>query len=77
MLEHPQLKIFANLLDTHFYIFEKWVIDFIVHDDTFSAIKGEVLPYLVKKQFSKANRNVKIDNDVEEKLEAESEKLGK
>ena len=48
-------KLFSNLIDAHFYIFEKWVVDFIAKDDSFSALKGEVLPYLVKKQFSKVN----------------------
>ena len=33
MQEHPQLKLFNNLLDAHFYIFDKWVIDFIVAND--------------------------------------------
>ena len=31
--EHPRLKIFTNLLDAHFYIFEKWVIDYITQDE--------------------------------------------
>ena len=33
MQEHSNLKIFSNLMDAHFYIFEKWVIDFIVKDE--------------------------------------------
>lgn len=33
MQEHSNLKVFSNLLDTHFYIFEKWVVDFIAHDE--------------------------------------------
>ena len=31
--EHANLKVFSNLLDAHFYIFEKWVLDFIAHDE--------------------------------------------
>jgi len=66
--EHANLKVFSNLLDAHFYIFEKWVLDFIAHDDSFSALKGEVLPYLVKKQFSKTNKASENETD-EDKLE--------
>ena len=33
MQEHPHLKMFTNLVDAHFYIFEKWVVDFIVNDE--------------------------------------------
>jgi len=70
MREHPNLKVFSNLMDAHFYIFEKWVVDFIAKDDSFSALKGEVLPYLVKKQFSKANIFKHNDNEEEEGLGA-------
>jgi translation initiation factor eIF-2B subunit gamma len=31
--EHPNFKVYSNLTDAHFYIFEKWVVDFIVHDE--------------------------------------------
>ncbi len=71
--EHPNIKIFTDLLDAHFYIFEKWVVDYIAHDESFSALKGEVLPKLVKKQFTKLN--VKNSSDTEEdKLEFISNK---
>ena len=39
---------------------------------SFSALKGEVLPYLVKKQFSKANIFKHNDNEEEEGLGAGS-----
>ena len=67
MQEHPNLKLFSNLMDAHFYIFEKWVVDFIAQDDSFSALKGEVLPYLVKKQFSKVNISKKKEEEDEDK----------
>ena len=31
--EHPQVKLFTNLVDAHFYIFDKWVLDFIAEDE--------------------------------------------
>ena len=27
--EHPKFSIMTNLLDAHFYIFEKWVCDYL------------------------------------------------
>ena len=61
-------------MDAHFYIFEKWVVDFIAQDNAFSALKGEVLPYLVKKQFSKAN--ISKQNDEEEEIKKVTFELG-
>ena len=29
LYEHPNIKMYTNLLDAHFYIFDKWVCDFI------------------------------------------------
>mmetsp|Transcript_16739 Transcript_16739/g.43438 ORF Transcript_16739/g.43438 Transcript_16739/m.43438 type:complete len:450 (-) Transcript_16739:101-1450(-) len=49
---HPRFKIHRDLLDAHLYIFAKWVIDFVVEDRSISTIKGELLPFLVRKQFT-------------------------
>lgn len=79
--EHPRIAVHTNLVDAHFYIFDKWVCDLIHTDDRFSSIRGEVLPYLVKKQFSKnaivepvaaAKRNLQ-DETPNAKLEAKNE----
>jgi len=51
--EHPRIAVHTDLIDAHFYIFDKWVCDLIKTDDRLSSIRGEVLPYLVKKQFSR------------------------
>ena len=29
LYEHPKITMYNNLLDAHFYIFDKWVCDFI------------------------------------------------
>ena len=29
LMEHPHINIHTNLMDAHFYIMEKWVIDFV------------------------------------------------
>ena len=44
----------SNLVDAHIYIFKKWICDYIASDKNISTIKGELLPILVRKQFSKA-----------------------
>lgn len=55
--EHPRITVHSNLLDGHFYIFEKWVADFIYNDREFTAVKGELLPYLVRRQFHRLREN--------------------
>ena len=46
----------TNLLDGHLYIMRKWVCDYIISDRNISTIKGELLPIIVKKQFSKPSK---------------------
>jgi len=62
---HPRITIHTNMLDAHLYIMKKWVCDYIVSDRNISTIKGELLPILVKKQFSKtkqlANESEQMD----------------
>lgn len=55
---HPVIDMHTDLLDTHFYIFAKWVIDFLVEKKSITTIKGELLPYLVHKQFSKKKNGI-------------------
>ena len=47
----------TNLLDGHLYIMRRWVCDYIISDRNISTIKGELLPIIVKKQFSKPSSN--------------------
>lgn len=62
----PNFVISRNLLDAHVYIIKKWVIDFIKKKYTLSAqdhmvasIKGELIPLLVREQFTKAGSDLK------------------
>ena len=56
----------TNLLDGHLYIMRKWVCDYIISDRNISTIKGELLPIIVKKQFSKPSKEKRtIQNFVE------------
>ena len=47
------LTVNTSLLDGHLYLMRKWVCDYIISDRNISTIKGELLPIIVKKQFSK------------------------
>ncbi|CAK9826665.1 Translation initiation factor eIF-2B subunit gamma [Anthophora retusa] len=51
--KHPSFTIHSKLMDTHLYVINKWVLDFLVHNKNFTTLKGELLPYIVSKQFSK------------------------
>ncbi|XP_046390463.1 translation initiation factor eIF-2B subunit gamma [Ischnura elegans] len=51
--KHQRLSLYSRLVDSHLYILRKWVVDFLAHERTISTIKGELLPYVVKKQLSK------------------------
>jgi len=51
-----RMTVHSNLQDNHLYIMAKWVCDYIMQDKNISTIKGELLPILVKKQFSKIKR---------------------
>lgn len=50
---HGKISIFSNLLDAHVYLVKKWVIDYLAKSDKFSTIKGELLPFIIKKQLSR------------------------
>lgn len=47
------ISMYSRLLDAHVYVMKKWVIDYLVDSDKFISLKGEVVPYIVKKQLSK------------------------
>ncbi|XP_077981499.1 translation initiation factor eIF2B subunit gamma-like [Glandiceps talaboti] len=51
--QYPRINIKTKLLDAHLYIMKKWIVDFLAEHKSISTIKGELLPYLVKKQFQK------------------------
>lgn len=49
----PCVDIHKDLLDAHLYIFAHWVLDLLAEKKWISTVKGELVPYLVKKQFRK------------------------
>jgi len=54
---HPCVDVHMDLLDTHIYIFNPSVLDILEEKKWISTIKGELMPYLVKKQFSSRKRS--------------------
>jgi len=63
LMEHPHINIHTNLMDAHFYIMDKWVIDFVASNESITSIKGELIPRLVKKQFSKLTKRGETEDE--------------
>lgn len=53
MKRFPRISVQGNLLDAHLYVLKKWVCNYIAENRSFTMLKGEVLPHLVRKQFIK------------------------
>eukprot|EP00039_Didymoeca_costata_P019724 m.338684 g.338684 ORF g.338684 m.338684 type:complete len:446 (+) comp18504_c0_seq1:101-1438(+) len=52
MNEYPRIQVRKNLNDAHIYVFAKWVMDVLKEKKKISAIKRDLVPYLVRKQFA-------------------------
>ncbi|XP_076292004.1 eukaryotic translation initiation factor 2B subunit gamma isoform X2 [Lasioglossum baleicum] len=55
--------IHSKLLDAHLYVMSKWVLDYLVHNKTFSALKGELLPHIVRNQLTKPPKQFTEDKN--------------
>jgi len=53
---HGKVVIHSDLVDAHIYLVKKWVVEYLVDSDRFSTIKGELLPFIIKKQMSRPQR---------------------
>lgn len=62
---HPSLEVCSRFLDTHVYIFKRQVLDLMGQNEDRGVLKGEMIPLLVSKQFSKPERNLQEDDDEE------------
>lgn len=51
--KNGEVLVHSRLVDSHIYLFRKWVVDFLSESQGFSTVKGELLPYIVKKQMSR------------------------
>lgn len=50
---HGKISIHSGLVDSHIYLVKKWIVDYLAKSDRFSTIKGELLPFIIKKQMSR------------------------
>ncbi|XP_055387490.1 translation initiation factor eIF-2B subunit gamma [Condylostylus longicornis] len=75
MRKNEKMEVYSRLIDSHIYIMRKWIIDFLQKKENISTIKGELIPYIVKKQMcknlqapkdaqSEVNHNIKPENDI-------------
>ncbi|KAM8838394.1 translation initiation factor eIF2B subunit gamma isoform 2-T2 [Synchiropus picturatus] len=79
MRKHPRMHIKTGLVDAHLYCLKKAVVDFISNNKFISSIRGELVPYLVRKQFSKAMNSQKSKEESDDQsatIKAPSEELG-
>ncbi|OQR73446.1 translation initiation factor eIF-2B subunit gamma-like, partial [Tropilaelaps mercedesae] len=51
--QFPNMQVYSDLLDCHVYALHPRAVEFIMVNKSLSTFKGEVLPKLVQKQFSK------------------------
>ncbi|KAI1883235.1 hypothetical protein AGOR_G00243130 [Albula goreensis] len=68
MRKHPRMRIRTGLLDAHLYCLKKSVVDFLADNKSISSIRGELVPYLVRKQFSKFYSSQKNKEDLDQNL---------
>uniref|UniRef100_A0A3B4APG6 Translation initiation factor eIF2B subunit gamma n=1 Tax=Periophthalmus magnuspinnatus TaxID=409849 RepID=A0A3B4APG6_9GOBI len=66
MRKHPRMHIKTGLEDAHLYCLKKAVVDFLTENKSISSIRGELVPYLVRKQFSKTTNSSKIKDDTDD-----------
>ncbi|XP_028833951.1 translation initiation factor eIF2B subunit gamma isoform X1 [Denticeps clupeoides] len=74
MCKHPSMRIRTGLLDAHLYCLKRCVVDFLVENKNISSIRGELIPYLVRKQFSKSVNlpNNKDEVEMSQKMEGQT-----
>ncbi|XP_010980573.1 translation initiation factor eIF2B subunit gamma isoform X3 [Camelus dromedarius] len=53
--KHPRIHFHTGLVDAHLYCLKKYVVDFLMENKSITSIRSELIPYLVRKQFSSAS----------------------
>ncbi|XP_041848896.1 translation initiation factor eIF-2B subunit gamma [Melanotaenia boesemani] len=69
MKKHPRMHIKTGLVDAHLYCLKKAVVDFLAENKSISSIRGELVPYLVRKQFPKTTSDQKMRDDSEDQTQ--------
>lgn len=60
----PNMTIYTSLLDSHFYIFSKWVLDFLETQEHITSLKGELIPELLELQVKKAAEGFDVPKEL-------------
>ncbi|XP_034039029.1 translation initiation factor eIF-2B subunit gamma isoform X2 [Thalassophryne amazonica] len=72
MKKHPLMHIKTGLVDAHLYCLKKAVVDFLTDNKSMSSIRRELVPYLVRKQFSRTVNVQKSSDDTEDQNQKKS-----
>uniref|UniRef100_A0A1A8IJG9 Translation initiation factor eIF2B subunit gamma n=1 Tax=Nothobranchius kuhntae TaxID=321403 RepID=A0A1A8IJG9_NOTKU len=71
--KHPRMHIKTGLVDAHLYCLKKAVVDFLTENKSISSIRGELVPLLVRKQFSKTLSKQKMKDDSEDQTQKKND----
>ncbi|CAM9138455.1 unnamed protein product [Lampetra planeri] len=71
--KHPRMHIKTGLVDAHLYCLKKAVVDFLTDNNSISSIHGELVPFLVRKQFSKPVVSQKMKDDADDQSQKKTE----
>ncbi|XP_021539516.1 translation initiation factor eIF-2B subunit gamma isoform X1 [Neomonachus schauinslandi] len=52
--KHPRIHFHTGLVDAHLYCLKKYVVDFLMENKSITSVRSELIPYLIRKQFSSA-----------------------
>uniref|UniRef100_A0A8D8I4W6 Translation initiation factor eIF2B subunit gamma n=2 Tax=Culex pipiens TaxID=7175 RepID=A0A8D8I4W6_CULPI len=58
--QHEKFDVLSGLMDAHIYVVKKWIVD-ILKTHSIISIKGELLPFIVKKQMCEQKFNLTHD----------------
>ncbi|XP_027979287.1 translation initiation factor eIF-2B subunit gamma [Eumetopias jubatus] len=53
--KHPRIHFHTGLVDAHLYCLKKYVVDFLMENKSITSVRSELIPYLIRKQFSSAS----------------------
>lgn len=56
--KYPRVAVRSDLADPHFYVFAHWVLDVLEKKSDFVSIKRDLLPFLLRKQYSMTTADI-------------------
>ncbi|XP_006899061.1 PREDICTED: translation initiation factor eIF-2B subunit gamma isoform X2 [Elephantulus edwardii] len=73
--KHPRIRFHTGLVDAHLYCLKKYVVDFLMENRSITSIRSELIPYLVRKQFSSASAQQRQEEKEEDLKKKEQKSL--